>query len=145
MYLNRSHYVWTVRDGEKPKVKVSGIKGLKNKDVRFVKERIIYWRKSNQIHKWFVEKIQDGVDNCATYYVDIEDLRNLLQDINSVLHNKKLSVDKLPTKTGFFFGSVDYDNYYWEDLERSKLELEKEIKAYEKHGSKWEYEYRASW
>ena len=26
-----------------------------------------YWRKSNQIHKWFVDNIQEGVDNCATY------------------------------------------------------------------------------
>ena len=31
-----------------------------------------YWRKSNQIHKWFVDNVQGGEDNCGDYYVSHE-------------------------------------------------------------------------
>ena len=34
-----------------------------------------YWRKSNQIHKWFVDNVQGGNDNCGEYYVSHEKLK----------------------------------------------------------------------
>ena len=37
-----------------------------------------YWRKANAIHKWFVENVQNDVDNCAYYEVDKEQLKVLL-------------------------------------------------------------------
>ena len=38
-----------------------------------------YWRKANHIHKWFVNNVQDGKDDCGEYYVSEEDLKKLLE------------------------------------------------------------------
>jgi len=29
----------------------------------------MYWRKANAIHRWFVENVQGGQDDCKPYYV----------------------------------------------------------------------------
>lgn len=44
-----------------------------------IHEEVGYWRKANQIHNWFVENIQDGVDDCH-YHREVteEDLNDLL-------------------------------------------------------------------
>jgi len=36
------------------------------------REEVGYWRKANHIHKWFVDNVQNGVDECLTYQVSIE-------------------------------------------------------------------------
>lgn len=36
-----------------------------------------YWRKANHIHKWFVDNVQDGKDECQREYVSREDLKKL--------------------------------------------------------------------
>ena len=35
------------------------------------------WRKSNQIHKWFVDNIQNGVDDCGRYVITRQDIIKL--------------------------------------------------------------------
>ena len=37
----------------------------------------IYWRKANAIHKWFVDHVQDGRDDCGIYYVTLKQLIEL--------------------------------------------------------------------
>jgi hypothetical protein len=37
-----------------------------------------YWRKANAIHKWFVDNVQDEVDDCGRYEVSKEQLEELL-------------------------------------------------------------------
>ena len=58
-------------------------------------ERVGYWRKANAIHKWFVENIQDGNDDCQ-YHNEItkEALEELLNICNRVLDSCEL----VPTK-----------------------------------------------
>lgn len=75
-----------------------------------------YWRKANQIHNWFVENVQDGEDNCGSYYVTRDQLEELKELCINVLANKELAEDLLPTGAGFFFGSTTYDEYYYADL-----------------------------
>ena len=41
-------------------------------------EEVGYWRKANAIHKWFVDNIQDGEDDCGYYEVAPEQLEELL-------------------------------------------------------------------
>lgn len=43
-----------------------------------ISEEVAYWRKANQIHKWFVDNIQDGEDDCDAYEVSKEQLEELL-------------------------------------------------------------------
>lgn len=40
-------------------------------------EEIGYWRKANQIHSWFVQNVQAGVDDCDYHEVTPEQLREL--------------------------------------------------------------------
>ena len=40
-------------------------------------EEVGYWRKANQIHKWFVENVQEGEDDCGQYEVSFDQLREL--------------------------------------------------------------------
>lgn len=100
---------------------------MRDDDVMLAEYRAMkvgYWRKANQIHKWFVDNVQDGVDNCATYPVTYEQLQELLSLVNEVLKNHKLAAELLPTETGFFFGSDEYGEWYFTDLEETKRIIE---------------------
>jgi hypothetical protein len=79
--------------------------------------RVMYWRKANAIHHWFVSNVQDGVDNCAEYYVSEEDLISLRDICVEVLSDNTKAGTLLPTQTGFFFGSLEYDEWYFKDLQ----------------------------
>jgi len=95
-------------------------------------ENVSYWRKVNAIHKWFVENVQDGVDDCEPYIVSQENVEDLIHTINKVLSLAKVNSSEqsekieelLPTSSGFFFGSTEYDDYYFEELERTKSILD---------------------
>ena len=77
-----------------------------------------YWRKANQIHGWFVENIQDGKDDCGEYYVSRESLSRLATICELLVSSKdeKLAGELLPPTKGCFFGSYEYDDWYWEQL-----------------------------
>jgi hypothetical protein len=75
-----------------------------------------YWRKANQIHNWFVENVQDGEDNCGSYYVTREQLEELKELCIQAIANPTDAEALLPTGSGFFFGSTEYDEYYFGDL-----------------------------
>lgn len=52
-----------------------------------------YWRKANQIHNWFVENVQNGVDDCERYEVSEDDLQKLLticKKVNRLAPKKKV-------------------------------------------------------
>lgn len=78
-----------------------------------------YWRKANQIHQWFVDNVQEGEDDCRKYDVSRDQLVELRDICQSVLDNKDKAEEELPTQAGFFFGSTDYDEDYWSDLEQT--------------------------
>lgn len=46
--------------------------------IKYIEEEAAYWRKANQIHKWFVDNVQDGSDDCKEYYVSRKQLEELL-------------------------------------------------------------------
>ncbi len=80
-----------------------------------------YWRKANQIHKWFVDNVQGGEDNCGEYYVSHEKLKDLLDLVNRALAERNPNL--LPPQEGFFFGGTDRDEWYWQDLKNKKTTM----------------------
>lgn len=88
-------------------------------------EEVGYWRKANAIHRWFVENIQDGVDDCGKYEVEKEKLEELLAYCKEVLEDHSKAEELLPTQCGFFFGSTEYDEWYFEDIKDTIKILEK--------------------
>jgi len=116
--------------------------GIKPERIAEIEEEIGYWRKANMIHAWFVKNIQGGEDNCGDYFVSEEDITTLLSLVKKVLKNKKLAEELLPTTSGFFFGSENYDEYYFKDLENTKEILENALVEIKNGGDIY---YSSSW
>jgi len=107
-----------------------------------IKEQVAYWRKANAIHNWFVINVQEGKDECQESYVDIEQLKTLLDTVSKVLEDHNLAEQLLPTQSGFFFGQYSYDEWYFEQFAYTKTALEEAIKNKDDDG---EFYYHASW
>lgn len=110
----------------------------------YVKIQVGYWRKANEIHKFFVDNCANGVDNCEEVYVSRDNLEKLLNICNEVLKDKDPEVAKelLPTQDGFFFGNTDYDEWYFEGLEYTRSLV---YRILEKTPKDYKFTYRASW
>lgn len=85
----------------------------------------MYWRKANAIHNWFVHKCQDGRDECQQTYVDVVRLRELVDTCKIVLADHSKVAALLPPSAGFFFGSTDVNDHYYEDLHATVVTLER--------------------
>lgn len=105
-----------------------------------------YWRKANAIHGWFVDKCADGVDDCRDIYVSREQAKDLLTLCDKVLVDHSKASEELPTQRGFFFGSQEYDEWYFGDIEYTQDILEKVLAFLEtKEGKDYDIVYCASW
>jgi len=140
-YLTAKRYIWTYRENDK-KIKVVGLVMPKGYELKEISVRAAYWRKVNAIHKWFVENVQEGEDDCGEYLVETEKLKELLAIVTEVLANKDNAGANLPTAGGFFFGGTEYDEWYWEGLEYTKEQLTKLLKDFDDN---WEFYYQSSW
>lgn len=92
----------------------------------FELEEVGYWRKSNHIHNWFVQNVQGDKDDCKDYVVTLSELRNLKNLCEHILHfYNKDELEKaeeealllLPPVEGFFFGSQEIDEHYYNELQ----------------------------
>lgn len=124
-----------------------------------------YWRKANQIHNWFVEVCQDGIDECQKTMLDSDQLFQLQRLIKSfgripsksklinlldadksikISAVKQVLYDKLlPTTNGFFFGSTEYDIYYLLDIIDTREILRTALKK--STVTNWQFAYQSSW
>jgi hypothetical protein len=100
-----------------------------------------YWRKANAIHGWFVREVQAGEDDCGSYYLSRARLGELQDLCQRVLDFKHLANELLPNTQGFFFGSQDYDEYYYQDIEHTLEIIERAMSL----PDSWDLEYRSSW
>lgn len=80
---------------------------------------VAYWRKANAVHDWFVKNVQDNEDDCRSYYVSREKLRELADICRKVVEagTPDVAAELLPTASGFFFGGTEYDEYYFEQVD----------------------------
>ena len=115
-------------------------------------KELMYWRKANQIHNWFVQNCQNGVDDCGRYAITVADLMKLkelcekiltmteikqelrptypngwfsepvyvMQDVRLLTDEGiKFASEHLPSRSGFFFGSTDYDDWYVREVDNT--------------------------
>jgi hypothetical protein len=107
---------------------------------RVTRETKVYWRKANAIHNYIVSNHADG-DDCTPIELDRDSVRHLADHCTAVLNDHSLAPEMLPTASGFFFGSTEYDEYYFEELERTERKLNELLRD-----KTWDYlEYQASW
>ena len=149
MYLYKKHYVknWDwMSDNERHTISIK--KGKKKLDhikpdrICYVMEQVMEWRKFNALHKWFVDNVQEGVDDCKESFVDESDLKMLLETLTYVYDNKDTAETILPTAQGFFFGSDEIDEYYWEEVKSTIIQLKDLLEEDNKSAS---FYYRSSW
>lgn len=57
-------------------------------------EQVADWSKANQIHAWFVNNVQNGVDNNSYYFVTEDDLLDLKEICEEVLKLNPYMLDK---------------------------------------------------
>lgn len=152
MYLNKRTYVGN--NYRKPEQQVQIVmpqdqsevtfpieSEIKQGRITYVIEEVAYWRKANAIHNWFVENVQDGNDDCGTYYVPKVGIEVLVNLCKQLLEKKdpKEAERILPTQEGFFFGNTDYDEWYWNQLENTINQLEPLLKE------DGDFYYKSSW
>ena len=152
-YLYASAYLsggeWQPQEKQDAYAKVAealGAESFENKEYPSitVKVKVGYWRKANQIHQWFVDNVQEGEDNCAQYYVSRDQLQELLGVCQEVLTSKdeEVAKDLLPPSVGFFFGSYEISEWYWEQIDDTIKQLEKVLSEVP---ADWDFYYDSSW
>lgn len=147
MYFKKHSYVknWE-HNGPEGQHKITVKKGgkthpnIKPERISNIVEEVGYWRKFNALHNWFVENVQEGVDDCKDYYVSPEEIKELVAELKMVCEDKDKAKELLPTASGFFFGGTDYDEYYFSEVKRT-IELFEELLK-EEGG---DFYYSASW
>jgi len=150
MYLSKRTYVkrW---DHQKPENQHEVIvnrggkprEDIDNSRISEVIEQVMYWRKANAIHAWFVQNVQEGVDDCKEYWVGEEKLQELVDLCSKVVETKDTTL--LPPQTGFFFGSQEADDWYFIDLADTVKNLTKELELYKNTKSSGDFYYQSSW
>ena len=105
---------------------------------------IAYWRKANAIHNWFVENVQGGRDECQRSYVSRNDLEEFESLCIRLLETRDYDLAKelLPVTSGFLFGYIDYDEFYWDNIEYT---LDMIRKALHLEGLGFNIFYQSSW
>jgi hypothetical protein len=141
MYLNAKRYMWYNEDELKDVVGAAFPELPEGAKIKTVTAEVGYWRKANAIHKWFVEKVQEGTDDCGNYYVSREHLEELRNQCQKVIDDPNLAEKTLPTQSGFFFGNTDYNEYYIQDLQETVDICNRALALPEN----WDLEYHSPW
>lgn len=79
----------------------------------FRKPNAAYFRKVNSIYAYFADRLENEM--CVVTKSDILDIMNKAIQVLSE-HDEEASKGLLPTQGGFFFGSTDYDDWYYQDM-----------------------------
>jgi hypothetical protein len=149
MYLTAKKYLWSDEDKELS-AKINELVGVKadmenrwngsSLVVKQIEVDAMYWRKANAIHGWFVRRCQDGKDECQESYVSREQLQELVELCHEALDKPDHEV--LEPTAGFFFGSYEKDEWYYQYLKETIEGITKALTLPEKE---YEFYYQASW
>lgn len=176
MYLNAKRYFWFTENETKDKIEEIVPCPFANEGVKEISYGVLYWRKANAIHNWFVENVQNGKDDCGDYYVTVEhliELKNVCEEVlkvaiveygkvyvgttwdkngetknyedGKVIANPEMVAELLPSTSGFFFGSTDYDSYYLDSVKSTLESLNKILSIDKKELERWDFSYHSSW
>ena len=94
-------------------------------NMRYFTNELAYFRKFNALQNYFEEKF--NLDNCEKVIMEDYIYEDLLDRTTKVLtaHQQKtqteaeeIAIKLLPNTEGFFYGSQEYDEYYYEDVEK---------------------------
>ena len=84
-----------------------------------------YFRKVNCVYRYFEDKLTDD-----TAWVTKDECEDIVKRCSAVLENPDLASELMPTRSGFFFGSTEYDKYYFSDLKDVRKQFKSFIKYF---------------
>ena len=87
------------------------------------KKEDAYFRKANFIYAYFQNKLVE-----EEAWVTRGDLEGLIDKCEKVLADHSLAEELLPTQSGSFFGSTDYDEWYFSDVKSCLKQMTKLLK-----------------
>lgn len=148
MYLSAKRYIWpnlaSEEDGKIAEhIKALNLTGSVAAPIKYLIFEVAYWRKQNAIHDWFVQNVQEGNDDCKAYYVNPDQLHTLQQLCVEVLAHPDRAAKRLPTRSGFFFGPTEYDDWYFAGLRYTADTLAKLLA--DPAMQEFDFEYQSSW
>ena len=82
-----------------------------------------YFRKVNFLFKYYEDRGK-MYEQCYAF-TDVDDVDDLIDRCERVLKNHGLAHSLLPTQSGFFFGSTDYDDWYFSDVKDCLKQMKK--------------------
>jgi hypothetical protein len=141
MYLKAERYIWYNEDEVGNEVKQAFPELPDGAKIKSVEAEVGYWRKANAVHKWFVDNVQGGADECQKSPVSREDITQLRDICQKIIDDSALASKLLPTQEGFFFGNTDYNDWYIEDLKETVKICDTALSL----PNQWELYYQSSW
>lgn len=144
MFLTARRYLYGIGEGKVisgkilkllPKIKGKGYR------VKGIDLEVGYWRSAHAIHNWFVENVQDSNDDCNSYSVEEEQLKELLSIVQSILKDRTRAKELLPDDD---YNEEEYSEDYFNSLKETEKIL---VKLFESGllEEDWNIEYRSSW
>lgn len=85
-------------------------------------EEVWTGRKENHIHSYMEGEVGE-VENCMLLRVEREHIERLVDRLARVHADHEQAGALLPTQAGFFFGSTDFDEWYFSDVEAELKEF----------------------
>lgn len=96
----------------------------------------MYYRKVNFLYAFFSEKLDN--EECI---VTRHDCEQIIKFGELILENRDLDLAKklLPTQSGFFFGSTEYDDYYFMDVKDAVEQFKEYLEEWTDDTIGWVY------
>ena len=88
---------------------------------------VAYFRKVNFLIPFFGYE-----ENCSNIEIDKYQVEDLIEACKEVLANHDKASFLLPTQEGFFFGSTDYDDWYFDDVQNVKEKFEEVLADFDR-------------
>ena len=128
------NYDWKIRPYTDKILTLPELEEQLNKEVDDYWEQYdAYFRKVNFLFKYF----EDRGKMVDQYYafVESEDIEDIIYKCEQVLNDHSLAHSLLPTQDGFFFGSTDYDDWYFSDVKDCLRQMKQYLKLFKKPGT----------
>lgn len=94
-------------------------------------EEILYYRKVNFLIPFFEDSILYEEAGFILSSVHKDEIKNLIDFCEMVLKNREKAPEILPTEEGFFFGSTEYDDYYFKCVQNVLNDFKMLLKDFE--------------
>lgn len=86
-----------------------------------------YFRKVNFLYAYFANKLVN--ESCNVCKEEIKQLIDICSDVLKNKSDKTYALEHLPTRSGFFFGNIDYNDWYYEQVKDCIKQMKKLYKS----------------